>query len=181
MENTDPFKRNYQKQNVKKSKNTRFPRVKVMLFFQLIPIIFFLLYFFFYDKEPQVTSFCQTLQILNNFFYIQKPARSAKPVVRRRSAEERTTPTQNRKVKFAKKLTKREKAALEKERDASDVAADLREWIEEYEEAVVNHYSNELKARLTGVKSSGFKSNLTQSAPPRCRIKNVKDDTKVRL
>ena len=70
---------------------------------------------------------------------------------------------------------------MEKERDASDVAADLREWIEEYEEAVVNHYSNELKARLTGVKSSGFKSNLTQSAPPRCRIKNVKDDTKVRL
>ena len=54
-----------------------------------------------------------------------------------------------------------------------DASQQLRSWIDQYEEAVTNHYSPELRARLTGNKLNGVSTDLRPSvigAPVKCNV-----------
>ena len=54
-----------------------------------------------------------------------------------------------------------------------DASQHLRSWIDQYEEAVTNHYSPELRARLTGNKLNGISSDLRANvigAPAKCNV-----------
>ncbi len=59
----------------------------------------------------------------------------------------------------------------------------LRSWIDQYEEAVTNHYSPELRARLAGSKLSNVSSDLRPSAiggPSKCIVSLKGNGVKVR-
>lgn len=73
------------------------------------------------------------------------------------------------------------KSDLEPKLDASQ---HLRSWIDQYEEAVTNHYSPELRARLTGNKLNGIVSDLRPSvigAPVKCNVSLKGNGVKVKL
>ncbi|KYM94912.1 Histone-lysine N-methyltransferase MLL5 [Cyphomyrmex costatus] len=74
---------------------------------------------------------------------------------------------------------KRRTSLEDKEDDVQDAwgtnMAPLRQWIERYEEAVTNHYSPELRARISNIKVNGTHSDLRQSnmnvvATGKCRL-----------
>lgn len=49
----------------------------------------------------------------------------------------------------------------------------LRQWIDHYEEAVTNHYSPELRARISSIRVNGAHSDISpQTDPPtnKCRV-----------
>lgn len=66
-----------------------------------------------------------------------------------------------------KRKTKRRMSIDDKEEEKPDAwgsnMAPLRQWIEKYEEAVTNHYSPELRARISSIKVNGTHSDLRQS------------------
>ncbi|XP_057318723.1 uncharacterized protein LOC130663489 isoform X2 [Microplitis mediator] len=77
-----------------------------------------------------------------------------------------------------KRKTKR-RISLDGEDETQDAwgsnMAPLRQWIERYEEAVTNHYSPELRARISSIKVNGTHSDLKQSnmssgASGKCRL-----------
>ncbi|XP_032683308.1 uncharacterized protein LOC116849840 isoform X2 [Odontomachus brunneus] len=79
-----------------------------------------------------------------------------------------------------KRKAKRRMSVEDKEDDTQDGwgssnMAPLRQWIERYEEAVTNHYSPELRARISSIKVNGTHSDLRQSninvvATGKCRL-----------
>ncbi|XP_014608250.1 PREDICTED: uncharacterized protein LOC106788994 isoform X1 [Polistes canadensis] len=79
-----------------------------------------------------------------------------------------------------KRKTKRRGSADEKEEEFQDAwgssnMTPLRQWIERYEEAVTNHYSPELRARISSIKVNGTHCDLRQSnmnviATGKCRL-----------
>lgn len=78
-----------------------------------------------------------------------------------------------------KRKTKRRMSIEDKEDEAQDSwgsnMAPLRQWIERYEEAVTNHYSPELRARISSIKINGTHNDLRQSniniaATGKCRL-----------
>jgi histone-lysine N-methyltransferase MLL5 len=59
----------------------------------------------------------------------------------------------------------------------------LRSWIDQYEEAVTNHYSQELRARLSGNKFAGIDNELKPSViggPTRCNVSLKGNGVKVK-
>ncbi|KAJ8666829.1 hypothetical protein QAD02_008491 [Eretmocerus hayati] len=93
-----------------------------------------------------------------------------------------TTPQQqtaNKQKAPAKRKTKR-RASLEDKIDESPDAwgsnmAPLRHWIERYEEAVTNHYSPELRAKISSIKINGAhndlkQNNISAAATGKCRL-----------
>ncbi|XP_043602642.1 uncharacterized protein LOC122576419 isoform X3 [Bombus pyrosoma] len=78
-----------------------------------------------------------------------------------------------------KRKAKRRMSLEDKEEEIQDTwssnVAPLRQWIERYEEAVTNHYSPELRARISSIKVNGTHSDLRQSnmnviATGKCRL-----------
>ncbi|XP_076300170.1 SET domain-containing protein upSET isoform X2 [Lasioglossum baleicum] len=78
-----------------------------------------------------------------------------------------------------KRKPKRRMSVEDKEEETQDSwssnVAPLRQWIERYEEAVTNHYSPELRARISSIKVNGTHSDLRQSnmnviASGKCRL-----------
>ncbi|XP_026667382.1 uncharacterized protein LOC108622569 isoform X3 [Ceratina calcarata] len=78
-----------------------------------------------------------------------------------------------------KRKAKRRMSLEDKEEESQDAwssnVAPLRQWIERYEEAVTNHYSPELRARISSIKVNGTHSDLRQSnmsviATGKCRL-----------
>lgn len=78
-----------------------------------------------------------------------------------------------------KRKAKRRMSVEDKEEDVQDAwgnnMAPLRQWIERYEEAVTNHYSPELRARISSIKVNGTHSDLKQTnmnviATGKCRL-----------
>ncbi|XP_043261081.1 uncharacterized protein LOC122402396 isoform X4 [Colletes gigas] len=79
-----------------------------------------------------------------------------------------------------KRKVKRRMSLEDKEEETQDTwsssnVAPLRQWIERYEEAVTNHYSPELRARISSIKVNGTHSDLRQSnmnaiATGKCRL-----------
>ncbi|XP_011257810.1 uncharacterized protein LOC105252212 isoform X2 [Camponotus floridanus] len=78
-----------------------------------------------------------------------------------------------------KRKAKRRMSLEDKEEDVQDAwgsnMAPLRQWIERYEEAVTNHYSPELRARISSIKVNGTHSDLRQTnmnviATGKCRL-----------
>ncbi|XP_076180605.1 SET domain-containing protein upSET isoform X2 [Ptiloglossa arizonensis] len=78
-----------------------------------------------------------------------------------------------------KRKVKRRMSLEDKEEETQDTwssnVAPLRQWIERYEEAVTNHYSPELRARISSIKVNGTHSDLRQSnmsviASGKCRL-----------
>lgn len=64
-----------------------------------------------------------------------------------------------------------------------DASQQLRSWIDQYEEAVTNHYSPELRSRLTGNKLPGLSGDLRVSvigAPVKCNVSLKGNGVKVR-
>lgn len=92
-----------------------------------------------------------------------------------RSKKENATPKRGP----GKRKVKRRTSLEDKEEDVQDAwgtnMAPLRQWIERYEEAVTNHYSPELRARISNIKVNGTHSDLRQSnmnvvATGKCRL-----------
>ncbi|KAK0167562.1 hypothetical protein PV327_004943 [Microctonus hyperodae] len=78
-----------------------------------------------------------------------------------------------------KRKPKQRRISLDGEEETQDAwgsnMAPLRQWIEKYEEAVTNHYSPELRARISSIKVNGTHSDLRQSnlsnvASGKCRL-----------
>ncbi|XP_072762299.1 uncharacterized protein Upset [Anoplolepis gracilipes] len=78
-----------------------------------------------------------------------------------------------------KRKAKRRMSLEDKEEDVQDAwgtnMTPLRQWIERYEEAVTNHYSPELRARISSIKVNGTHSDLRQTnmnviATGKCRL-----------
>ncbi|KAK2589277.1 hypothetical protein KPH14_007830 [Odynerus spinipes] len=78
-----------------------------------------------------------------------------------------------------KRKAKRRMSVEEKEEEVQEAwgsnMTPLRQWIERYEEAVTNHYSPELRARISSIKVNGTHSDLRQSnmnviATGKCRL-----------
>ncbi|XP_034185229.2 SET domain-containing protein upSET isoform X1 [Osmia lignaria lignaria] len=91
--------------------------------------------------------------------------------VRKKEATKRNGP--------GKRKAKRRMSLEDKEEETQDTwasnVAPLRQWIERYEEAVTNHYSPELRARISSIKVNGTHSDLRQSnmnviATGKCRL-----------
>nr|XP_012218339.1 PREDICTED: LOW QUALITY PROTEIN: uncharacterized protein LOC105669787 [Linepithema humile] len=89
--------------------------------------------------------------------------------------KENTTPKRGP----GKRKAKRRMSLEDKEEDTQDAwgtnMAPLRQWIERYEEAVTNHYSPELRARISSIKVNGTHSDLRQCnmnviATGKCRL-----------
>ncbi|KAM0729055.1 Inactive histone-lysine N-methyltransferase 2E [Formica fusca] len=89
--------------------------------------------------------------------------------------KENTTPKRGP----GKRKAKRRMSLEDKEEDIQDAwgtnIAPLRQWIERYEEAVTNHYSPELRARISSIKVNGTHSDLRQTnmnviATGKCRL-----------
>jgi len=98
--------------------------------------------------------------------------------------KENTTPKRGP----GKRKTKRRTSLEDKEEDVQDAwgtnMAPLRQWIERYEEAVTNHYSPELRARISNIKVNGTHSDLRQSnmnvvATGKCRLNVHSNNLKV--
>lgn len=68
-------------------------------------------------------------------------------------------------------------ASDEEKRDTSaNHLPQLRQWIDNYEEAVTNHYSPELRARISNIRINGAHSELTGQVDPtvhKCRIQTL--------
>lgn len=60
----------------------------------------------------------------------------------------------------------------------------LRQWIDSYEEAVTNHYSPELRARIASIKVNGIHSDLKLPTnlltTPKCRVSLLPSGIKVK-
>jgi histone-lysine N-methyltransferase MLL5 len=64
----------------------------------------------------------------------------------------------------------------------------LRQWIDNYEEAVTNHYSPELRARISSIKVNGIHSDLKAgnlhsltSGAMKCRVSQLTPGVRVRF
>lgn len=100
-------------------------------------------------------------------------------------ANKKKEPT-NKRGPGKRKMMKRRTSVENREEDAQDSwgtsnVAPLRQWIERYEEAMTNHYSPELRARISSIKVNGAHSDLKQSnvstlASGKCRL-NVQSNT----
>lgn len=99
-----------------------------------------------------------------------------------------TTTAPNRKMSPKKSATARRKSQstlndsdLDSDLDNLDdmetpeveASQSIRSWIDQYEEAVTNHYSPELRARLSSGRLNGISGDLRPSAisaPTRCNV-----------
>jgi len=109
---------------------------------------------------------------------------------KRKGSEKLTNPTPERRLSGVKKISRRKSSATlnsDSDVDSHDGGVDdddevedgdrsqqhLRSWIDQYEEAVTNHYSQELRARLSGNKFAGLGTELKASViggPTRCNV-----------
>lgn len=110
----------------------------------------------------------------------------------RREQNPRQTTVQARKKEPVKRGPVKRRGKRRRSTDGDDENHDawgttmspLRQWIERYEEAVTNHYSPELRARLASIKVNGAHSDLKQNnnnmsavASGKCRV-NVSNNVK---
>lgn len=77
---------------------------------------------------------------------------------------------------------------LDKSVSNSGTMLQLRQWIDNYEEAVTNHYSPELRARISSIKVNGFHSDLkagnlhsVTSGATKCRVSQLAPSVRVRF
>lgn len=79
------------------------------------------------------------------------------------------------------KKSERLKEKDEKKHDSSNALTPLRHWIEQYEEAVTNHYSPELRARISNIKVSNNCMDLRKDniGTGKYRLNIQSDDIKV--
>ncbi|KAJ8938710.1 hypothetical protein NQ318_007998 [Aromia moschata] len=99
------------------------------------------------------------------------------PRNRRDSAKEAVQRRQKRKErKVVRRKTKSQTKSHSDDENQDTWAShlpQLRQWIEKYEEAVTNHYSPELRARISSIRVNGVHSDLTMHFDPtvhKCRI-----------
>ena len=100
-----------------------------------------------------------------------------------------TTPAAERRLSGGKKVPRRKSTTTTLNTDSDAESRDggaeeevedvdrsqqhLRSWIDQYEEAVTNHYSPELRARLSGNKFAGLGNELRSNViggPTRCNV-----------
>ncbi|KOX69072.1 Histone-lysine N-methyltransferase MLL5 [Melipona quadrifasciata] len=112
----------------------------------------------------------------------QIPRRKSEPSQRRDSHPRQSSAVRKKEATKrgpGKRKAKRRMSLEDKEEETQDTwgsnVAPLRQWIERYEEAVTNHYSPELRARISSIKVNGTHSDLRQSnmnviATGKCRL-----------
>lgn len=121
-------------------------------------------------KEPiSDTDSSDGEQINNNF--IMKNRRKSDPKTSRQRKENTKDNLPRRTLKRKeKKVTKRKQKSQSSKCHSDDERKDalstqpfpqLRQWIENYEEAVTNHYSPELRARISNIRINGAHSEFT--------------------
>ncbi|XP_012257783.2 uncharacterized protein LOC105687044 isoform X3 [Athalia rosae] len=124
------------------------------------------------DPPPQVRRLSSTNNNNNNVAKRQRrdPHPRQTSAVRKKETVKRGP---------GKRKTKRRMSLEDREEDTQDAwgtnMAPLRQWIERYEEAVTNHYSPELRARISSIKVNGAhgdlrQSNMNAAATGKCRL-----------
>lgn len=103
----------------------------------------------------------------NNINLVNKSRR--KPELKQRPRRERD------KRQLKRKMTKRKIKAINKSNseDEKQQIPQLRQWIDNYEEAVTNHYSPELRARVSSIRINGAHSELIGQVDPqvqKCKV-----------
>ncbi|KRT80385.1 PHD finger motif containing protein, partial [Oryctes borbonicus] len=94
----------------------------------------------------------------------------------RRKPEMKQRPRRERdKRQLKKKMTKRKIKTINKSNseDEKQQIPQLRQWIDNYEEAVTNHYSPELRARISSIRINGAHSELIGQVDPqvqKCKV-----------
>ena len=123
-----------------------------------------------------------------------------KKTYRKRKGSEKAPEHQRRMSGSGKKVSRRKSNATvnsDTDADSNDAGLDdddvddadrsqqhLRSWIDQYEEAVTNHYSQELRARLSGNKIAGLGNELKSSViggPTRCNVSLKGNGVKVKI
>ena len=123
-----------------------------------------------------------------------------KKTYRKRKGSEKAPEHQRRLSGSGKKVSRRKSNATvnsDSDADSNDAGIDdddvddvdrsqqhLRSWIDQYEEAVTNHYSQELRARLSGNKFAGLGNELKSSViggPTRCNVSLKGNGVKVNI
>lgn len=129
------------------------------------------------DTPTQVRRLNNNNTNSNNNNVAKRQRRDSHP---RQSSAVRKKETAAKQRGPGKRKAKRRMSVEDKEEDVQDSwgssnMAPLRQWIERYEEAVTNHYSPELRARISSIKVNGTHSDLRQSnmnvvATGKCRL-----------
>jgi hypothetical protein len=117
-----------------------------------------------------------------------KDVKVKKTYRKRKGSEKLTTPAAERRLSGGKKVPRRKSTTTlntDSDAESRDGGAEeeledvdrnqqhLRSWIDQYEEAVTNHYSPELRARLSGNKFAGLGNELRSNViggPTRCNV-----------
>ncbi|KAF5298183.1 hypothetical protein FQA39_LY02607 [Lamprigera yunnana] len=111
----------------------------------------------------------------------RKIEQNARIASRQRRDSTKTEPKRNIKRKDRKSFKKKSKPTPKSDDETQDTLSQnsisqmpqLRQWIENYEDAVTNHYSPELRARISNIRINGVHSDLTSqfdSSVHKCRI-----------
>lgn len=121
---------------------------------------------------------------LNNNFII-KNRRKPEKVIRQRKENKDNLPRRPMKRK-EKKVTKRKKTQKchsdDERKEHTNVSfPQLRQWIENYEEAVTNHYSPELRARISNIRINGAHSEFNgqvDTSVNKCKVQTLSTGVK---
>lgn len=140
-------------------------------------------------KEVLADSDSSDGEHINNNNFVSKSRRKSETQRSGRHRRESTKePIPRRPLKRKeKKLTKRKVKSVKSQSDDEKREVNpqqlpqLRQWIENYEEAVTNHYSPELRARISSIRINGAHSELTGQVDPsvhKCKVHTMNSGVK---
>ncbi|KDR16326.1 Histone-lysine N-methyltransferase MLL5 [Zootermopsis nevadensis] len=164
-----------------------------------------------HKSEPTSTNNKKNVTSNNNMASVRKPQRqrresakdqsqsapSAVSATQRRASlgqnrkKETRASTENKRTPARRKSKGRtsedeSQDGLDKSVSNSGTMLQLRQWIDNYEEAVTNHYSPELRARISSIKVNGFHSDLkagnlhsVTSGATKCRVSQLAPSVRI--
>lgn len=115
------------------------------------------------DKETKVKKTYRKRKTLDKISSLAENRQNSKKMPRRKSQSVMNTDSD----------AESQNGAAEEIAEIDQTQQSLRSWIDQYEEAITNHYSPELRARLSGNKFAGLGNELrstTLGCPTRCNI-----------
>lgn len=123
----------------------------------------------------------------NNNNFILKSRRKSEPtkMSRQRNKEVAKDTNARRPLKRKEKKTAKRKQKTQNkshsDEEKKEPLPQLRQWIENYEEAVTNHYSPELRARISNIRINGAHSEFTGQIDPsvhKCKVQALENGVK---
>ena len=127
------------------------------------------------DTQPPLRQLNKTNNNNNNNNVAKRQRREQLPRQINTPAPKKETARRGPGKRKAKRRTSIDDREDETQEAWATNMAPLRQWIEKYEEAVTNHYSPELRARISSIKVNGTHSDLRQgnmnvAATGKCRL-----------